>query len=246
MPDNLLESELFGYVKGAFTDAKKDKPGKFSLAHTGTILLDEIGDISPSMQTKLLRVLQEREFEPLGGVHTVKVNIKVIASTNANLSEKVVEGRFREDLFYRLNVIRIQIPPLSQRVEDIPLLVSYFIDRFNKLQGKRIKKINNLALHALMETPLHGNVRELENAIEYAFVLCRRGTIDLHHLPPQYIKNIEQASTIIAKNPFKSAEANIIRAALKRNKSNRTQTAKELGISRNTLWRKMKKLDVSG
>jgi PAS domain S-box-containing protein len=172
LPDNLLESELFGYVQGAFTDAKKDKPGRFQLAHTGSILLDEIGEISPAMQVKLLRVLQQREFEPLGATRTVKVDVRVVAATNKNLEEAVKKGSFRDDLYYRLNVIRIQIPALSERREDIPLLVNHFIDHFNRLQGKNVTKITESALAALMTAPLAGNIRELENAIEYAFVIC--------------------------------------------------------------------------
>ncbi len=161
LPDNLLESELFGYVKGAFTDAKKDKPGRFQLAHNGSILLDEIGEISPAMQVKLLRVLQQREFEPLGATRTVKVDVRVIAATNKDLEAAVQKGLFRDDLYYRLNVIRMQIPPLSERREDIPLLVNHFIDHFNRLQGKSVTRIGEPALAALMTAPLPGNIREL-------------------------------------------------------------------------------------
>ncbi len=244
LPDGLLESELFGYVKGAFTDARKDKPGRFQLAHTGSIFLDEIGEISLPMQTKLLRVLQEREFEPLGGVKTVKVDVRVIAATNANLEEKVKQGGFREDLFYRLHVIRIQLPPLSRRREDIPLLAAHFIERFNRLQDRNIKGISDRALGALMAAPLQGNVRELENAIEYAFVICRDASIDVHHLPPQYTVYETPAEKEIDCTLLDTAEANVIRSVLKRNGGNRIQTAAGLGISRNTLWRKMKRLGI--
>ena len=245
LPDNLLESELFGYVRGAFTDAKKDKPGRFQLAHTGTILLDEIGEISPAMQVKLLRVLQQREFEPLGATQTVKVDVRVIAATNKDLEEAVEKGVFRDDLYYRLNVIRMRIPALSERREDIPLLLDHFIDHFNRLQGKNITKISEPALAALMTAPLPGNIRELENAIEYAFVICQDDSIQLHHLPPQYAEIKRSSSDVSKVVLFDSAESDVIRSVLKRNNNNRTKTAKELGISRQTLWRKMNRLGLT-
>jgi len=244
LPDNLLESELFGYVQGAFTDAKKDKPGRFQLAHTGSILLDEIGEISPAMQVKLLRVLQQREFEPLGATQTVKVDVRVIAATNKDLEEAVNKGHFRDDLYYRLNVIRIQIPELSERREDIPLLVNHFMDHFNRLQGKNVTKISEPALAALMTAPLPGNIRELENAIEYAFVICQDDIIELHHLPPQYSEINRHPHDIAKVVLFDSAERDVIRAVLKRNQGNRTKAARELGISRQTLWRKMNRLGI--
>jgi PAS domain S-box-containing protein len=245
LPDNLLESELFGYVQGAFTDAKKDKPGRFQLAHTGSILLDEIGEISPTMQVKLLRVLQQREFEPLGATRTVKVDVRVIAATNKDLEEAVEQGVFRDDLYYRLNVIRIQIPALSERREDIPLLVDHFRDHFNRLQGKNVAKISEPALAALMTAPLPGNIRELENAIEYAFVICQGDSIELHHLPPQYSEIKRQSHDVSKVFLFDSAERDVIRAVLKRNRNNRTKAAQELGISRQTLWRKMNRLGLT-
>lgn len=245
LPDNLLESELFGYVQGAFTDAKKDKPGRFQLAHTGTILLDEIGEISPAMQVKLLRVLQQREFEPLGATRTVKVDVRVIAATNKDLEEAVQQGTFRDDLYYRLNVIRMQIPALSQRREDIPLLVNHFMDHFNRLQGKNITRVTEPALAALMTAPLPGNIRELENAIEYAFVICQGNSIELHHLPPQYSEVKRQSHDTSKAVLFDSAESDVIRSVLKRNNDNRTKAAKELGISRQTLWRKMNRLGLT-
>ena len=245
LPDNLLESELFGYVQGAFTDAKKDKPGRFQLAHTGSILLDEIGEISPAMQVKLLRVLQQREFEPLGATRTVKVDVRVIAATNKDLEEAVKNGSFRDDLYYRLNVIRIQIPALSERREDIPLLVNHFIDHFNRLQGKNVSRISEPALAALMTAALPGNIRELENALEYAFVICQGESIELHHLPPQYSEIKRQSHDVSKVVLFDSAERDVISAVLKRNEGNRTKAARELGISRQTLWRKMNRLGLS-
>ena len=172
LPDTLLESELFGYKKGAFSEAKKDKPGRFARAYDGTILLDEIGDISTALQVKLLRVLQEREYEPLGATATVNTNARVIAATNKTLSQLVARGIFREDLFYRLNVVKIELPPLSQRREDIPLLVDGFIQKLNILKDKEIKGISENALGILMQYDFPGNIRELENIIEFAFVLC--------------------------------------------------------------------------
>jgi PAS domain S-box-containing protein len=245
LPDNLLESELFGYVQGAFTDAKKDKPGRFQLAHTGSILLDEIGEISPAMQVKLLRVLQQREFEPLGATQTVKVDVRVIAATNKDLEEAVKKGNFRDDLYYRLNVIRIQIPALSERREDISLLVNHFMGHFNRLQGKNVTKISEPALAALMTARLPGNIRELENAIEYAFVICQDDSIELHHLPPQYSEIKRQSHDVSKVVLFDSAERDVIRAVLRRNQGNRTKAARELGISRQTLWRKMNRLGLT-
>jgi PAS domain S-box-containing protein len=245
LPDNLLESELFGYVKGAFTDAKKDKPGRFQLAHGGTILLDEIGEISPAVQVKLLRVLQQREFEPLGATRTVKVDVRVIAATNKDLEDAVQNGSFRDDLYYRLNVIRMKIPALSERREDIPLLVNHFMGHFNRLQGKNVTHISEPALAALMTAPLPGNIRELENAIEYAFVICQGDSIELHHLPPQYTEIKRQPHDVSKVVLFDSAERDVIRSVLKRNQGNRTKAARELGISRQTLWRKMNRLGLT-
>jgi len=246
IPDNLLESELFGYVQGAFTDAKKDKPGRFSLADGGSLFLDEIGEISPTMQVKLLRVIQEKEFEPLGGIETKKVDVRIIAASNKNLAEEVEKGNFREDLFYRLNIIHIQLPPLTDRRDDIPLLVEHFIKRFNALQGRHIKEIADDALAALMLAPLPGNIRELENIIEHAFVMCQGDIIQLSHLPqqfelyePQQVEVSEQAD-----NTFEAAETRVISQALQKHHGNRSKAAKELGISRNTLWRKMKRLNL--
>ena len=245
IPDNLLESELFGYVRGAFTDAKKDKPGRFSLADGGTLFLDEIGEISQPMQVKLLRVLQEKEFEPLGATHSVKVDVRLVAATNKVLVDEIREGRFREDLYYRLNVIHIDLPPLSQRREDIPLLANHFRRRFNTLQGRSIGRISDSAMAALMSAPFPGNVRELENAIEHAFVMCRGDTILQRDLPSGISENYQAHSDDEPANPLHAAEADAIRQVLERHEGNRTRAAEELGISRNTLWRKMKKFGLS-
>ncbi len=174
LPDTLLESELFGYKAGAFTDARQDKLGRFALADGGTLLLDEIGDVSPAMQVRLLRVLQERVYEPLGSVEPVKADVRLIAATNKDLGKLVRKGVFREDLYYRIHVIRLALPNLRDRREDIPLLVEHFIAKFNRLQGKDVVGVSDEVLARLMDHDYPGNVRELENIIEHAFVLCPR------------------------------------------------------------------------
>ena len=178
LPDTLLESELFGYEAGAFTDARRDKPGRFALADGGTIFLDEIGDLSPVMQSKLLRVLQERVFEPLGSVQSVKVDVRVITATNQSLATLVQRGEFRRDLYYRINVIRLALPRLRDRREDIPLLVEHFLSKFNQLQDKCVTGVSHDVLARLMAHDYPGNIRELENILEYAFVLCHDGLIE--------------------------------------------------------------------
>ena len=247
VPDTLIESELFGYKKGAFTDAKEDKPGRFALAEGGTLLLDEIGDLSKQMQVKLLRVLQERQYEPLGSTETVNANVRVIASTNRNLAQDVTSRRFRQDLYYRLNVVRLELPPLRTRKEDIPLLIQHFINRFNTLQGRRITGCSERVLSALMRYPFPGNIRELENAIEHAFVVCIDTTIQLDDLPQHILGYLaeEGQRTAVANPPLEDAEMQAIISCLERNDYNRTRTAAELGISRNTLWRKMKRYGIS-
>jgi len=245
LPDTLLESELFGYVKGAFTDAKKDKPGRFAMAQGGTILLDEIGDISTALQVKLLRVLQEREYEPLGGNHTVKTNARIIAATNRNLPERVGKGAFREDLYYRLNVVKLTLPALKERREDIPLLIEHFLRMFNLKKEKDIQQVSTEAMAILLAYDFPGNIRELENIIEYAFVLCRGKEILPQHLPQdvtvkQEVNHPHQIQapklSIIAQ-----AEAEAISQALLRNKGSKQKTAEEMGIHKTTLWRKMKR-----
>jgi transcriptional regulator with PAS, ATPase and Fis domain len=246
IPDTLLESELFGYKAGAFTDAKKDKPGRFAQAEGGTLLLDEVGDISSAMQIKLLRVLQEREYEPLGGTRTEKANVRIIASTNRDLTREMEKGNFRQDLYYRLNVLNINLPPLRERREDVPLLVQHFIERFNVLQGRRVRRCSDRVRALLMRYDYPGNIRELENAIEHAFVLCASEIIQLEDLPQKLLEFAAHGEEQISQfgDPLKNAEAQTIRVVLERNEWNRTLTAQELGISRNTLWRKMKQLQI--
>ncbi|PIV53411.1 MAG: Fis family transcriptional regulator [Elusimicrobia bacterium CG02_land_8_20_14_3_00_37_13] len=249
LPDTLLESELFGYLKGAFTDARKDKPGRFALAEGGTIFLDEIGSISTALQVKLLRILQEKEYEPLGAISPLKSDVRVISATNKNLAQLVQEDKFRDDLYYRLNVVKIELPTLSERREDIPLLAEHFINRFNLKKNKNIQKVSDEVLGFLMQYDFPGNIRELENIIEHAFVLCRGQVIELEHLPKELINKTElmqkqEKYELPAKNQLKDAEANVIIEALKRNNGHRDKTAKELHIDKSTLWRKMKKLGI--
>jgi PAS domain S-box-containing protein len=246
MPDTLLESELFGYKAGAFTDARKDKPGRFALAEGGTILLDEIGDISPAMQTRLLRVLQERIYEPLGGVEPVRCNVRVIAATNKSLTALVKEGKFREDLFYRVHVVRLELPSLRKRREDIPLLVDHFVARLNRLKGRDIAGLSDAALARLMEYDFPGNVRELENILEHAFVLCRGGLIELNHLPPPLRTGSEISSGLPAGRTLAAMEKLLIQDALRRNDGNRAAAARELGMDASTLFRKIKSLKLKG
>jgi PAS domain S-box-containing protein len=248
LPDTLLESELFGYEKGAFTDAKKDKPGRFSLANGGTIFLDEVGDMSPSLQVKLLRVLQEKEYEPLGSTSPRKTDVRIIAATNKDLSKLVNEGKFRDDLYYRLNVVKIDLPPLSQRREDIPLLIDAFIRKFNVKMGKKISGVSDKVLRLLLRYDYPGNVRELENIIEHAFVLCDKDRIDLDCLPKEITGDqMKIASSLPMEegSPFEQAEAEVIEKALKKYGGGRIKTANELGIGRTTLWRKIRKYGLS-
>ncbi len=244
IPDSLLESELFGYKAGAFTDAKRDKPGKFAQANGGTIFLDEIGDVSPALQVRLLRVLQDGTFQPLGGVETMESDVRVLAATNKNLESMVKEGKFREDLFYRIQVFKIELPPLKDRKEDIPLLVQHFIDRLNTIRGRDITGLSEASMVAAMDHDWPGNIRELQNAIEHAFVLCRGGLIELQHLPPYLAGKAVSSRGMPFGLTLAEIENRIIEEALARNKGKKTTTAKELGIDKTTLWRKMKKLGM--
>jgi PAS domain S-box-containing protein len=243
LPDTLLESELFGHKAGAFTDARKDKPGRFALAEGGTIFLDEIGDISPALQARLLRVLQDGSFEPLGGTETLRSDARVIAATNRNLAEMVAEGEFRQDLFYRVNVVAVELPPLRERMEDVPLLIDHFVERFNALRGKEIEGVSPDVLERLMRHDYPGNIRELENIVEHAFVMCRSGVIRRRHLP-NYLRTAGEVGDDLPARSLDEAEARFLVSALERNGWNRAATARELGIHKTTLWRKMKHLAV--
>lgn len=244
LPETLCESELFGYKAGAFTDAKKDKLGRFALAQDGTIFLDEICDISKSVQGRLLRVLEEKVYEPLGSTETVKTNARVIAACNRSLEDLVQEKKFREDLYFRINVIKLFLPPLLERKKDIPLLVDHFINRYNELRGRNIVGISQRAMSALMLYDWPGNVRELENAIEHAFVLCNGDVLHLENLPDHFIpktNGIYRSEGVT----LKEIEKHAIEQALQRNKGKRLVTARELGIDKNTLRRKIMRLGIS-
>jgi PAS domain S-box-containing protein len=245
LPDTLLESELFGYKAGAFTDARRDKPGRFALAEGGTIFLDEIGDISPAMQTRLLRVLQERVYEPLGSVRPVATDVRVLAATHQDLVGLVQAGKFREDLFYRIHVVRLDLPRLRERREDVPLLIDHFIAKFNRLQGKDVVAVADDVLARLMEYDFPGNVRELENILEHAFVLCRGALIEPAHFPASLRDETRNTRTGLPEGLTLAAmEKLLIRDALRRNQGNRTSAARELGIDASTLFRKIKLLGL--
>lgn len=243
LPDTLLESELFGYKAGAFTDAKKDKPGRFRLAENGTLFLDEIGEITPSMQVKLLRVLQEKTYEPLGATQSVEHNVRVIAASNKKLDALVREGRFREDLFYRINVFKISLPPLRKRMEDIPLLIEHFITRFNTLQKKNIQGISEEAITVLMSYSYPGNIRELANIIERAFILCKTELIEKKHLPDLlFTPGTDDPEG--AASSLRDVEIAYLLNVLKQNNWNRPKTAQQLGMHKSTLYRKIKALGI--
>ncbi len=244
LPDTLLESELFGYKAGAFTDARRDKAGRFVLAEGGTIFLDEIGDISAALQVRLLRVLQERQVEPLGSVRAIPVDVRVVAATNKDLAKLVRGGKFRDDLFYRIHVVHMQLPSLKQRREDIPLLIDHIVAKFNRLQNKDIAGVSLEALARLMEHDFPGNVRELENIIEQAFVLCRGGIVELHHLPPELRPAAAGPSESFSPMSLQAMEALMITEVLRRHQGNRRKAANDLGIDASTLYRKIKRLKV--
>jgi len=244
LPDSLCESELFGYKEGAFTDARKDKLGRFALAQDGTIFLDEIGDVSKAVQIRLLRVLEEKTYEPLGSTKTMKTNARVIAATNKSLEKLVEEGKFREDLYFRINVIKLFLPPLVDRKEDIPLLVDYFIDKFNHLTGRKVIGISQKAVAALMLYDWPGNIRELENAIEHTFALCRDDIIRLHCLPNRIVPK-DDSMIMSTGLTLKEVEKYTIQQALHRNKWKKMATARELGVDKNTLRRKITRLDIN-
>jgi PAS domain S-box-containing protein len=242
IPDPLLESELFGYVKGAFTDARRDKPGRFVAANHGTLFLDEIGDMSPALQVKLLRVLEEKEFVPLGGTAPVRVDVRVVAASHKDIETLVAAGSFRDDLYYRLNIIKIELPPLRERREDVPLLVEHFLSRLRSVKGKNVSGVSAEVMDLLMNYDFPGNVRELENILEHAYILARGPIIEKRHLPLDFLKKTERGSPAAFPGTLvESAEARTIQDVLRRHKGSRVAAARELGVSRPTLWRKIKK-----
>lgn len=264
LPDTLLESELFGYVKGAFTDARKEKPGRFVQADGGTLLLDEIGDVSPAFQVKLLRVLQEGELEPLGSTRTIKVDVRVLSATNRELKQLVAEGTFREDLYYRLCVLPLLVPPLRDRREDIPLLTNHFVEQLVARTGKPIRGLDAEAMQALVDYDFPGNIRELQNILERAFVLCHSELITRAELPAEVLAvrpllpHCEEAEKEV-EGRLKPSEHRLLRGGrrpelpdslspaaqrlvevLDANDWNRSRAAEQLGMARTTLWRRMR------
>jgi PAS domain S-box-containing protein len=245
LPDTLLESELFGYKAGAFTGATKDKPGRFALARGGTLFLDEIGEITQALQVRLLRVLQEKQYEPLGATRTEKTDVRVIAATNRDLAVQVKDGVFRQDLYYRIKVMKLELPPLRRRREDIPLLVQQFVDAYAAIQNKPVTGVSPDVLGVLTAHDYPGNVRELQNIIEHAFVLQHAGQIELEHLPSEIVPVV---STCLESRKLadttKASEARAIREAVARNGGNRLAAARELGMHKSTLFRKIQLLGI--
>lgn len=251
LAEGLLESELFGHVRGAFTGAIKDKIGRFELANGGSLFLDEIGDVSLNMQLKLLRVLQEGEFERVGGTETIKVDVRIIAASNKDLEKAMEAGEFRQDLFYRLNVIPVEVPPLRERKEDIRFLIHHFIEKFNKVYGKAIRDVEPKTLKLMEDYNYPGNIRELENLIERIIVLSKSSIIRASDLP-DYIKKETKAKTEKEYdlneglgNLVEDFERNLIVKALERNKYNKFQTSKMLKINRSTFMSKLKKYSIA-
>jgi PAS domain S-box-containing protein len=247
IPENLIESEIFGYVKGAFTGADRDKPGRFSDAEGGTIFLDEIGDLPLSLQAKLLRVLEDREFYPLGSRRTRKVDVRIISATNRQLKNLVDQGLFREDLFYRLNVMRIELPPLRQRRGDLPLLIRHIARNLCAARAAAPPAISKTAMQILLNYDYPGNVRELENILEHALIICREAMVQPDHLP-DYVRQVQQTTaaskSLAGEAESPSREHRRILAALEKCNGHRCNAARELGMERTTLWRKMKKYGI--
>ncbi|MFC1883785.1 sigma-54 interaction domain-containing protein [Thermodesulfobacteriota bacterium] len=250
LPDNLLESELFGYKSGAFTDAKRDKLGRLAIAEGGTLFLDEIGDVSPALQARLLRFLQDKVFEPLGGTHPEHADVRIVAATNKDIERLVAEGSFRQDLYYRINVIKLVLPALRERREDIPLLSEHFIRKFSRLSGREIQGFSSEVLTILMSHEFPGNIRELENIIEYATVVCKTGIVGVRDLP-DYLCPINEENGAVKKGgeaqeaSWAELERNYIIEVLESNNWKRSSAAAQLGIHPSTLWRKMKRLDIA-
>lgn len=237
---NLLESELFGHEKGSFTGAVARRIGRFEMANGGTIFLDEIGEMDLSIQTKLLRVLQEKEFERVGSSRSIKVDVRILSATNKDLKKEVEKRRFREDLFYRINVFNIDVPPLRERKEDIPLIVEHFIGKYNKILNKKVKKVSTKALELMLDYNYPGNIRELENIIERSMIMAKDEIID-----ETYFSFINNEGYLEKKGSLKEAEKELIIKYLIQNKGNRTKTAELLGISRRSLLDKIKKYQLN-
>jgi DNA-binding NtrC family response regulator len=245
LPESLLESELFGHEKGAFTGAVSQKKGKFEYANGGTIFLDEIGDISPNTQVHLLRVIQEKELTRVGGNEIIKVDVRIITSTNRDLKKRAEEGKFREDLFYRLNVVPIHLPPLRERSDDIPLLARYFLRKYNTENNKEIRDFSSKVLDFFIKYPWPGNVRELENAIEYSVILAKSDLIQEEHLLPQLKELPKCEEDISGGNTLEGMEKYHIARIMKETNGNHSLAAKTLGISRSTLYKKLQEYQIN-
>lgn len=243
LSEYLLESELFGHVKGAFTGATHDRIGRFQKAAGGTILLDEIGDISPRTQLQLLRVLQDKEFEKVGDSTPIKVDVRIITATNQNLQEKIKRGAFREDLYYRLKVVEINLPPLRERLEDIPLLTAHFLNKFNKKLHKNIMGISSDVQKLFMDYRWPGNIRELEHALEHAFIVCHQAIITRDHLPATFKNRLKQETALPEEKHINERQALIL--ALEKTAWSRMKAAKLLGLSRSTFYRKLEEHKVN-
>jgi two-component system, NtrC family, nitrogen regulation response regulator NtrX len=248
IPEDLIESELFGHIKGSFTGASEDKVGKFQKADGGTLFLDEIGDMSLRTQSKVLRVLEEQRFEPVGSNQTANVDVRVIAATNKHLEQEIARGAFRQDLFYRLNVIPFLVPPLRDRKEDIPTLARYFLSEFSSDYGKKPRELSDAAMEVLIRYPWPGNVRELRNLVERLVIVCPQARIEAHHLPPELFRGVAESpqqpySTL---HEARSAyEREFILRKLQEHRWNMTQTATALGLERSHLYRKLKSLGIA-
>jgi Nif-specific regulatory protein len=247
LPESVVESELFGHEKGAFTGAIATRKGRFELAHSGTIFLDEIGDLSPTTQIKLLRVLQEKEFERVGGSATIKVDVRVITATNRDLEQLIAEGQFRQDLYYRLNVFPVHVPPLRERKTDIPLLADHFVEKYSKANHKTIRRISTPAIDMLMSYHWPGNVRELENCMERAVLLSSDHVIHGHHLPPT-LQTAEASGTAHSgtlDGTLENIERDLILDALKAARGNKAKAARALGITERIMGLRVRKHGIS-
>jgi transcriptional regulator with PAS, ATPase and Fis domain len=243
LPEQLLESELFGYKKGAFTGATRDKPGRVTAADGGTLFLDEIGDLPQSVQVKVLRLLQERAYEPLGDVRTLSADVRIVAATNRDLAGLVEDGVIRQDLYYRINVIRLELPPLRERMGDVPLLTEAFLRWLSTTRGKVVDGLSREARWRLMQYDFPGNVRELENILEHAYVLCTGRRIEVTDLPEDFLDKVPDGR-VNTRSSLSDLEARLIRDVLERKGWNRAEAARELGIHKTTLYRRIRRLGI--
>ena len=245
LSEGVLESEIFGHVKGAFTGAYVDKPGRFELANHGTVFLDEIGEISLPTQVKLLRVLEKGEFERVGANQTNRVDVRIVAATNRNLLQSVKEGTFREDLYYRIRVFPIELPPLRDRMEDLPLLLNHFVEKFNRVMGKDVRQVTSECLAALERYHFPGNIRELQNIVEHAFVCCEGQVLEFENLPPDIQLHSRTSTSRRGLESLEAIEGEVIQQVLQKTGWRYNEASRRLGVSRSTLWRKIKQFGIS-